>query len=586
MPRRSTPSACTVSRPCTRRWGGSASSGPSLRPIQDGARIAGSAVTVLSLARRQPHDPRGDRAVPARRHPRRHDGLAFARRLVRRAVRDALCSTAGCAGSSRPAACATSSTCARWASRCGRARVNAQGTVKATAGSVNVPIIARRRRRPSRRRRSSPMTTVCCACRGPRRRRALAASDARVAKEAASRAAYQRGELSLDRNNLRPVLADLGVRYLTAGGVRRRMHPAATDGIRCMLMRGGTSKGAYFLAEDLPADLGERDDLLLRVMGSPDPTQIDGLGGAHPLTSKVAIVSRSSEPGIDVDYLFLQVVVDQPVVSRRADLRQPARRRRTVRDRARADRAPAASTRRCASALVNTGDVATHDLPHARRPRRLRRRRRDRRRARYRRARIELEMSPAATRRCCRPGNVVDEIAGHRVTLIDNGMPVVLLRADEFGVDGRREPRRPRGARRAHRARSSAIRARRGPADGTRRRRRRRPCRRCSCCPRPAHGGAIATRAFIPHAGAHLDRSADGGIRRGGHPHSRARSAPISRDSPADGPSRSSSTRRGAFPVAGRVDAQRGRRLDARPRTSVRTARKIFDGTVFPRPRL
>ena len=88
-----------------------------------------------------------------------------------------------------------------------------------------------------------------------------------------------------------------------------------TDGIRCMLMRGGTSKGAYFLAEDLPGDTGERDDLLLRVMGSPDPRQIDGLGGAHPLTSKVAVVSPSQTPGVDVDYLFLQVMVDQPIVT-------------------------------------------------------------------------------------------------------------------------------------------------------------------------------------------------------------------------------------------------------------------------------
>ncbi|HZC26107.1 MAG TPA: PrpF domain-containing protein, partial [Actinopolymorphaceae bacterium] len=88
-----------------------------------------------------------------------------------------------------------------------------------------------------------------------------------------------------------------------------------TDGIRCMMMRGGTSKGAYFLAEDLPDSREERDDVLLRVMGSPDPRQIDGIGGAHPLTSKVAVVSPSATEGVDVDYLFLQVVVDQPVVT-------------------------------------------------------------------------------------------------------------------------------------------------------------------------------------------------------------------------------------------------------------------------------
>src|ERR1700721_2047163 len=87
------------------------------------------------------------------------------------------------------------------------------------------------------------------------------------------------------------------------------------DGVRAMQMRGGTSKGLYFLADDLPADAAERDDLLLRIMGSPDPTQIDGVGGAHPLRSKVAVVSPSAVDGIDVDYLFLQVMVDQPVVT-------------------------------------------------------------------------------------------------------------------------------------------------------------------------------------------------------------------------------------------------------------------------------
>lgn len=86
-------------------------------------------------------------------------------------------------------------------------------------------------------------------------------------------------------------------------------------GVRCMMMRGGTSKGAMFLASDLPADPAERDDLLLRIMGSPDPGQRDGLGGGHPLTSKVAVVAPSDEPGVDVDYLFLQVQVDAPIVT-------------------------------------------------------------------------------------------------------------------------------------------------------------------------------------------------------------------------------------------------------------------------------
>ena len=88
----------------------------------------------------------------------------------------------------------------------------------------------------------------------------------------------------------------------------------ALTAIPAILMRGGTSKGAYFIASDLPADVAERDRILLGVMGSPDPRQIDGIGGADPLTSKVAIVSKSERPGVDVEYLFLQVWVDKAEV--------------------------------------------------------------------------------------------------------------------------------------------------------------------------------------------------------------------------------------------------------------------------------
>ena len=85
--------------------------------------------------------------------------------------------------------------------------------------------------------------------------------------------------------------------------------------IACALMRGGTSKGLYFHARDLPTERGARDRVLLAAMGSPDPRQIDGVGGAHPLTSKVAVVGPSTRADADVDYLFLQVVVDRAEVS-------------------------------------------------------------------------------------------------------------------------------------------------------------------------------------------------------------------------------------------------------------------------------
>ena len=91
--------------------------------------------------------------------------------------------------------------------------------------------------------------------------------------------------------------------------------PEYQDGIPCLWMRGGTSKGAYFLASDLPESVEERDALLLGIMGSPDPRQIDGIGGADPLTSKVAVLGPPTREDADVDYLFLQVFVDEAIVT-------------------------------------------------------------------------------------------------------------------------------------------------------------------------------------------------------------------------------------------------------------------------------
>ena len=84
--------------------------------------------------------------------------------------------------------------------------------------------------------------------------------------------------------------------------------------VPCLFMRGGTSKGPFFNAADLPADQAHRDRVLLAIMGSPDKRQIDGLGGAHPLTSKVGIVSRSNTPGVDLDFLFAQLQPDKDTV--------------------------------------------------------------------------------------------------------------------------------------------------------------------------------------------------------------------------------------------------------------------------------
>ena len=93
--------------------------------------------------------------------------------------------------------------------------------------------------------------------------------------------------------------------------------PVPGDGLRCMLMRGGTSKGLYFLADDLPPDPAARDALLLAVMGSGHPLQVDGVGGAHPLAAKVAVVSPSRREDADVDYLFLQLGVGELTITDR-----------------------------------------------------------------------------------------------------------------------------------------------------------------------------------------------------------------------------------------------------------------------------
>ena len=84
--------------------------------------------------------------------------------------------------------------------------------------------------------------------------------------------------------------------------------------IPCCFMRGGTSRGPFFLEQDLPADITTRDRVLLAVMGSPDRRQIDGLGGAHPLTSKIGIVRRSDAAGVDVDFLFAQLQPERDTV--------------------------------------------------------------------------------------------------------------------------------------------------------------------------------------------------------------------------------------------------------------------------------
>ncbi|MBB3607492.1 4-oxalomesaconate tautomerase [Rhizobium sp. BK602] len=270
------------------------------------------------------------------------------------------------------------------------------------------------------------------------------------------------------------------------------------EGIACLWMRGGTSKGAYFLADHLPAEPAARDALLLKIMGSPDPRQIDGIGGADPLTSKVAILSASSRPDADVDYLFLQVFVDQAVVSDAQGCGNIL-----------AGVGPAAIERGLVAAsdgvtevrihMLNSGEVAVArvETPGGR--------------VNYSgmteiagvpgsHAAIPLLFENIAGSMCgalLPTGREVDVIDGIEATLIDNGMPCVIMRAADFGLTGE-ENREALEADAALKARLEVIRLKAGPMMNL-------GDVQAASVPKmtlvspPRRGGAISTRSFIPH---------------------------------------------------------------------------------------
>lgn len=268
--------------------------------------------------------------------------------------------------------------------------------------------------------------------------------------------------------------------------------------IPVVIMRGGTSKGAYFLREDLPADEAERDALLLSVLGSPDPRQIDGIGGGHPLTSKVAVISRSDDPRADVDYLFLQVQVDRPRVS----AEQPC-------GNILAGAGPFAIERGLVAAaeeitevrvrMLNTGALATVHVPV-----------RDGRPV-YAgdtvlsgvpgtAARIEVEFRDTAgsvASALLPTGRVLDDLDGVPATLIDNGMPVVLMTARSLGVTGYETPARLEADERL-RHRVEQLRLLAGTLMGLGDVSAATVPKMCLIAP-PSQGGTLCTRMFIPH---------------------------------------------------------------------------------------
>lgn len=267
------------------------------------------------------------------------------------------------------------------------------------------------------------------------------------------------------------------------------------QGVRCVWMRGGTSKGGYFLAEDLPED---RDGFLLRAMGSPDDRQIDGMGGADPLTSKVAVVKPSQREGVDVDYLFLQVFVDRPIVTDAQNCGNIL-----------AGVGPFAIEHGLVAAqsdwtdvtiyMENTGQIAVARVPtpdaqvtyegtaaidgvpgHA--------------------APVTIEFKDTAGSSCgalLPTGNAVDVVEGVEVTMIDNGMPCVVMRAADLGISGEQTPDELE-ANEGLRCKLEAIRLICGPlmnlGDVSEQ-----SVPKMTMVSAPRAGGVIATRTFIPH---------------------------------------------------------------------------------------
>ncbi|MDA0681288.1 MAG: 4-oxalomesaconate tautomerase [Proteobacteria bacterium] len=211
--------------------------------------------------------------------------------------------------------------------------------------------------------------------------------------------------------------------------------------IACSVIRGGTSRGIYFLARNLPADETLRDRVLTAVMGGPDALQVNGIGGGHPLTSKVAIVGSASVADADVDYLFLQVAPDNSYVSAAQNcgnilagvgpfaiennLVRPGNEYTTVRVHM------VNSGNRCELTVKTPGGVVEYDgatvidgVPGS--------------------AAAVIcdfqEIAGSMTGALLPTGNVVDDIDGMFVTCIDNGMPVVLIRAADLGCSGYETP--------------------------------------------------------------------------------------------------------------------------------------------------
>jgi len=268
--------------------------------------------------------------------------------------------------------------------------------------------------------------------------------------------------------------------------------------IPCYFMRGGTSHGPFFRADDLPADVATRDRVLLAVMGSPDARQIDGIGGADPLTSKVGIVSPGKD-GVDLEFLFAQVSLKEPLVDTTPNCGNmlaavvpfalergmlPARGEVTTL------RVLTKNTGTLCDIEVQTpggrveyaGSARIDGVPGTASP-------------------VNINFLDTAGSVCGAlfpTGNRVDRFDGVDVTCIDNGMPVVVMLASDLGVTGY-ESRDELNGNAALKKRIESIRLQAGPAMRLGDVAKKVVPKMCLVSKPVGKSGHISTRTFIPH---------------------------------------------------------------------------------------
>jgi 2-methylaconitate cis-trans-isomerase PrpF len=273
---------------------------------------------------------------------------------------------------------------------------------------------------------------------------------------------------------------------------------AKQTGIACMLMRGGTSKGPYFNLSDVPGDPAVRDRFLLAAMGSPDPRQIDGLGGADTLTSKVAMVGLSRRNDADLNFLFAQVGVDKPVVDvdpscgnmlagvapfaieRGMIQAVPGETRVVIYN---------INTSSRIEAIVETpdgtvrydGEAEIAGVPGTAAPIRLN----------------FMDIVGSKTGALLPTGRTIDVIDGLEVTLIDVAMPMVIVRARDLGKTGYESPAEL-DADRSFFARLEALRQQAGRLMGLGEVAEKVIPKIGMVAP-PRDGGTLAARYFVPH---------------------------------------------------------------------------------------